>query len=300
MSTNLPSFVFAGASFSGAEMLYELLKSNPALFFPKGKPSAFFYRSDLYDQGITPYQKLFDMLDSHKVAGDIGVNYFEHGIVLNAEKKYLWQPQEDAALRLKKHCPSTKIILCLRNPLERAYLQYKQAKAGRIEKTADFSSALSEELEGKRTPETHPLCYLYRNRVGHHTAHWKRLFGSENLHICFYEEIITNITENLETVESFIGVRAHKPDSLDITRVQQDLPEKLSIALEYLGRFPTLKPLQNLWLSRLQKNKTAPEQFPVLQSPLKESVTAFLAKDIKSLETLSGRKDLQALWPLAG
>lgn len=299
MQNNLPSFVIAGASFSGAEILYTLLKSNPALFFPAGKPSAFFYRSDLYSRGIAPYKKLFENVGGHRVAGDIGVTYFEHGIVLNAEKKYLWQPQEDAALRLKKHCESAKIILCLRHPLERAYLQFQQAQKARIEKASSFADALREELEEKRSPEKHPLCYLYRNRAGYHAAHWRRVFGAGNLHICFYEDMMADISSTLTAVNTFIGVRPHKPELVDIAKAREDVPANLSGILDFLGRFPSLRPLQNMWLSRLKPKHNTGIKLPALDNLLQESITTLLSKDIADLEMLCGRKDIAALWPLS-
>lgn len=303
MKANGPAFIIAGASFSGAEILQELMAENPAIFFPKGKPSSFFYRGDLYARGIEPYRNLFNGCDPHRVAGDSGVQYFERGIVLNAEKKYLWQPQEDSALRIKRHCPDAKIILALRNPLTRAELQFKQAKASRIEKAPTLSAALAEELAGARTPESHPLCYLYRNRYSEHTAHWRRLFGAANIRVFLYEDLMQDLVKVLGDIGQFIGVRPHTPDVLSIIRAQGELPPRMARTIEFLGRFPSLKPLQNFWLSRNARKKrpepSATAVIPALEPSVKDRVLELLAEDHAKLKTLTGRENLEALWPLS-
>ncbi|MCD8496715.1 MAG: sulfotransferase domain-containing protein [Alphaproteobacteria bacterium] len=240
----LPAFFIAGASFSGAEILQTLLKENPALFFPQGKPSAFFYRSDLYAAGTDKYQTLFHDCDPHRLPGDTGIQYFERGIVLGPDKKYLWQPQEDCAFRIKKHCPDAKIIICLRNPLARAATHFEHAKAASLEKTGTLADALQEEKDGKRTPENHPLCYLYRNKYSEHVAHWKRLFGAGNLLIVLYENLIADTENELTRIAHFLSIRPHALDKLSILKAKSDITPFLSKIFEFMDRFPSLKPVQ--------------------------------------------------------
>jgi hypothetical protein len=292
MKVTGPAFIIAGASFSGAEILHQLLSANPAIFFPKGKPSGFFYRNDLYAKGIEAYQALFNECDPHRVPGDMGVQYFERGIVLNAERKYLWQPQEDSGLRIKRHCPEAKIILCLRNPLMRAALQFGQAKASRIEKAPDLPTAFAEELEGKRSPETHPLCYLYRNRYAEHIGHWKRLFGAANIRVFLYESMMTDLHKTLTDAAQFIGVRPHKPDAVAILRAQEELPPALSKVIEVFELFPSLAPLLNFGISRFAQ-KRKPEAAPLVVG---DEVSSLLAEDRAKLKTQLGLENLDMLW----
>lgn len=288
----LPAFIIAGASFSGAEILHALLKENPALCFPKGKPSAFFYRSDLYARGIEAYQNLFAACDPHRLTGDMGVPYFERGIVLNAGRKYGWQPQEDSALRIKKHCPHARIILCLRDPLRRMELQFRQAQATRIEKAPDLATALTAELEGARKPENHPLCYLARNLYSEHILHWKRLFGAGNLHILVYESFMADIETELARAEKSIGVRPHAADRLAIARAKGEIPAQWLPAFEILGLFPSLRPLLHYAADRLAKKPSGQESIPSVP----EAATGALARDRAQLETVTGITGLEALW----
>ncbi|HRQ61224.1 MAG TPA: sulfotransferase [Alphaproteobacteria bacterium] len=285
----LPSFIIAGASYSGAETLHKLLQANPALYFPPGPPSAFFYRSDLYAQGAEPYRKLFQPCTAHRIPGDMGVQYFEQGIVLNAEKKYLWQPHEDCAMRIKKHCPEAKIIICLRDPLTRAHLQFRQAKGAKIEKTESLSAALEEELNGTRKPESHPLCYLYRNLYAPHVAHWRRLFGQQNILIIAYENLMADTTQTLAKTESFIGVRPHTPDVLALAAIKQDVPPAIAKLADILDVFPFLKPAREALLKKTLSGKAKTEPPP---PPLTEAVAArilpLLAEDKTKLEALGG------------
>lgn len=286
----LPSFILAGATYSGAEILHKFLQANPALFFPPGPPSAFFYRHDLYTQGASPYRKIFEPCTAHRIAGDIGVQYFEHGIVLNAAKKYLWQPQEDCAMRIKKHCPDAKIILCLRDPLTRAHLQFRQAKAGRIEKAESLSAALEEELNGARTPETHPLCYLYRNLYAPHVAHWRRLFGQHNIRIILYESLMTDTAHILAQTESFIGVRPHTPDSLALAALKQDISPAIAKAAEIMDIFPFLKPAREALLKKALAGKPKSETpVPPLTDAASARILPLLAEDKAKLESLTGK-----------
>lgn len=297
----LPAFLIAGAGFSGAEILYDLLRNNPALFFPKGKPSSFFYRSDFYARGISLYESLFKDCNPHRVPGDMGVQYFERGIVLDMNKKYLWQLKEDSALRVKRHAPETKIILCLRHPLTRAALQFAQARAGKIEKAPTLALALEEELAGKRTPENHPLCYIYRNRYAEHIAHWRRLFGAENIHIVLYEKLMSDMPGGLARTETFIGVRPQEPDPFLLAQKEGTLSPNLARIIGVMDLLPSLKPLQNLILNKSAK-KSKPENtgaLPELPPLLQERLLPLLAEDRNKLETLIGATDLKALWPIS-
>ncbi|MCD8494125.1 MAG: sulfotransferase [Alphaproteobacteria bacterium] len=296
----LPAFIIAGASCSGAEILHECLANNPALFFPKGKPSAFFYRNDFYARGIRPYEELFRECDPHRTPGDMGFQYFEHGIVLDENKKYHWQPQEDSALRIKKYCPDAKIILCLRHPLIRAHLQFKQARAGRIEKASTFAVALEEELAQKRSPESHPLCYLYRNNYPAHIAHWKRLFGGENLHIVLYETLMENMAATIARTEEFIGVRPQTPDQALIAQREGKISPGIIKIVAMMDLFPSLKPLQNFILTKsTHKRQTETTgSLPAIPDSLQTQLSARLAEEYKKLESIADLQNLEDLWPL--
>lgn len=96
-----PDFVGIGAPRTGTTWLFEMLKSHPEIQIPSKKALNFF--NEHFDRGESWYFEQFDSF-KEKVVGEISPLYFGHSHL---------------AERLFNSVPQTKLILIVREPVER-------------------------------------------------------------------------------------------------------------------------------------------------------------------------------------
>src|SRR5215469_13417957 len=113
-----PSFFIVGAANSGTTSLYGYLKQHPDVFMPALKEPHYFaqvtpshkqrhLRTIIRNQAA--YLRLFHRADGCKAIGE-------------ASPSYLWDA--NAPYRIARAIPDAKIIILLRDPVERAYSHY--------------------------------------------------------------------------------------------------------------------------------------------------------------------------------
>jgi hypothetical protein len=125
ITVKYPDFLIVGAARSGTTSLYHYLRQHPDIFMPKEKeprffmfadspPDAFFtrdFRKPVWQ--LEEYSRLFEPAKEGQLLGEASVDYlaFPDEVIRNI-KKYIpdWQ--------------KLKIIIILRNPIERAYSAY--------------------------------------------------------------------------------------------------------------------------------------------------------------------------------
>lgn len=97
---------------------------------------AFFVDRDEFADGFeTIYNKYFSRQDSGKklLIKNVGIIYYE-----------------DAIKRLHEHNPAAKLLVVLRNPVERAYSAYQYAKMMGFERSNSFEEAIKQDLPSIR------------------------------------------------------------------------------------------------------------------------------------------------------
>ena len=121
----LPNFFLAGFQKCATTWLHHCLQEHPAVFVP---PVHGIYFFDInYHKGIDWYRRFYEDQESELVVGDTTVAY----------ARLPW-----VASRIAEFNPDAKIILCMRNPIERAYSHYwHEKRSGRI--SYDFGEVLT-------------------------------------------------------------------------------------------------------------------------------------------------------------
>lgn len=120
-----PSFLFVGPDKTGSSWMHFILEAHPECFVPKAKDIYFFDR--YYDRGLDWYLKHF----SSAPADSIAIGELSHD--------YLFS--EDAAKRIRVDLPDVKILICLRNPIDRSLSQFQYMRRGG-EVGSDFDEAV--------------------------------------------------------------------------------------------------------------------------------------------------------------
>jgi len=132
-----PNFLIVGAPRAGTTSLHNFLKRTEGVFMsPRKEPhyfssieSSYLYPPPIRDK--KQYLALFNKIKGEKAVGE-------------ASTSYLWDP--NAPKLIHEVIPNAKIIVSLRDPVERAYSHYLlRLSYGR--KTYSFSEAIREALK---------------------------------------------------------------------------------------------------------------------------------------------------------
>ncbi|MBI1911526.1 MAG: sulfotransferase [Deltaproteobacteria bacterium] len=147
--TKKPNFLIAGVAKSGTTTLYAWLKEHPEVFMPRKE--TFFFMSSVYkninksdpearkeeDIVYTPeqYLSLFNAVKNEKAIGEVGTGYlYYHKIAIPM---------------IRKVAGDIKIIIVLRNPIQRAFSGYSHFIRN-VSEPYTFEQGLEHEKERMR------------------------------------------------------------------------------------------------------------------------------------------------------
>lgn len=205
MKNRLPNFLIVGAAKSGTSSLHNYLHEHPEVFMPsynregmKVKEPRFLIK-DLVQHRLhngvwnfEEYQCLFSDVREEKVIGESTVlylYYYQHAI--KNIKYYLGE--------------EVKIIIMLRNPIDRAYSAFQHVSRG-LKETNSFEESLEIE-KGRLERETNLTPMVMYKEMGMYYSMVKAYKDSfKNIHIVFYEDFRDNIALEMNKVYSFLGI----------------------------------------------------------------------------------------------
>ena len=183
----LPDFLGIGVQKGGTTTLHRLLKQHPDVFLPAYKEVHYF--SLHYGRGDAWYCQQFSSARRDQCCGEITPYYIFHPEV----------PQRVRAL-----LPQVKLILLLRDPVERALSQVFHSRRIGLE-TFDLDCALkaeTERLEGAerllappngRHQSHQEHSYLARSRYDEQLARWCKVFSPDQLFIRRSEDLFSDM-----------------------------------------------------------------------------------------------------------
>ena len=171
-----------GAQRSGSTYLYSMLDAHPQVLMAKPvRPEPkFFLDIDEFDNGRGYYEtKYFQARSSeHTYIGEKSTSYIEH---------------KEVAGRIKSFYPNARILMILRDPVERAYSNYKFSVENGIE-TLPFGEALEAEQEriskGGFGSSVNPFAYAKRGHYINYIRGYSEVFDESRINIIIFEEFI--------------------------------------------------------------------------------------------------------------
>jgi hypothetical protein len=129
---NKPAFLIIGAQKAGTSSLFRYLSQHPDIRLPKRKELHFF---DLqYSNGIDWYERLFPRkkIIKRQITGEASPFYLFHPLV----------PE-----RVFNHYPNIRLIVLLRNPVDRAYSHFHMERNRNAEPEDSFMRAVELEFD---------------------------------------------------------------------------------------------------------------------------------------------------------
>ena len=196
----IPNFIIIGQVKCGTSSLYYYLTQHPQIL-PAIKKEIHFWNNNL-DKGIDWYLSHFPAISSEQdlITGEATPNY------LNSK---------DVALSLFQEFPHMKLIVLLRNPVDRAISQYYMFSKARIDKSSlekSISSALEISTTQSNMNSYHNLSnrYIKRGQYIDHLCKWMGIFPKKQFLILKSEELFANPEATVNQVFQFLGVESYQ------------------------------------------------------------------------------------------
>ena len=192
--SRLPNFLYVGPDKAGSSWLHEMLIKHPDVYLTPAKDLYYFDR--YYDRGPAWYAAQFREARGETIVGEVCQDYLFH---------------PEAAARIHATLGPVKVMVCLRDPVERAWSSYLYMRKHGIGPDT-FSEAL------RSRPEL-----LEHGRYASGLGRFLELFPREMVHAALFDDLVADPQAFLDAVTGFLGI-----DSMPLT--PSDLEARLPAA----------------------------------------------------------------------
>ena len=224
----LPNFLIIGAAKGGTTSLFRWLSDHPLIEPPVSVQMGntpmkevhffdynFYRREDWYRAHFPLMRERIDFEREHGrpfLTGEGSASYLSH----------LWAPG-----RIRQSLPDAKLIVALRDPIDRAYSQFHMSRREGYEPFESFDDAVAGEderlrpelrrVEADKRYNSLPLgafSYLLRSRYAEHLERWFELFPREQFLFVKAEDMFADPYGTLDVVTDFLELPSYRPDEL--------------------------------------------------------------------------------------
>ena len=190
----LPDFLVIGAKRCGTTSLFYHLPEHPCISKSPHDNMGFF--NDNFHLGVNWYKSFFPTIFTrNKIKSEFG-NFLAFDVTTT------YMEEESTANNVYQTKPNMKIIVILRNPVDRAYSQYHLNLREKAEKRS-FEDAMEENMNelNKESYERYEIKpkfsveennYLKKGLYAQQLRHWLKIFPRENILIISTEEFESN------------------------------------------------------------------------------------------------------------
>lgn len=270
----VPTFLGIGPPKCATTWLDSVLRKHPDVFLPKDQKEVFFF-DKFYDRGERWYTDLFRGADQYAAAGEISTSYILKGETLR---------------RIHSFNPDVKIIVILRNPVDRMISNYRMfVENGRT--VLPFEDAIVDQ----------EIIVEY-SRYGNLMAQVLEHFPREQVLVGIYEEIFESPAKKREFLLSlldFIGVSSSNYEMLaDVERARatRGAPRSLWLVKKAKRVRSLLNHMDMEWLIRLLKKVGVKRELFLKQAPppdvsaeLRVKLLSGFEADVRAVEEFLGR-----------
>ena len=198
---NLPNLLIVGAAKCGTTSLHNYLKQHSDIFMTEHKEPHFLINSEIGEDrvhkavtSLEEYKKMFKTEGKYRYKGESSVMYlaFPEFSIKNI-KKYL--------------DPDVKVIIMLRNPIERAFAGYLHNLRYNPSEDLSFEDAFDKSEEryhqvGNMTPDTR---YLHVGNYHSQVESFMTMFN-DNVLVILYDDYVNNINLCLSNIFNFLSI----------------------------------------------------------------------------------------------
>ena len=277
---NLPNLLIVGAAKSGTTSLHNYLKQHPDIFMSNHKEPHFLINNEI---GVNRIPKGINNLQDYSNLFSNGVSYKYRG---ESSAMYLQFP-EIAIKNIDRYLnEDVKIIIMLRNPIERAFSGYQHVKRYNLDEDLDFEDAIeiSEQRYFTNNNITPASRYIHIGMYNEFVRKFKTKFKT-NVHIIIYKDFINNTNQELSRLFSFLGIKDvqidfNKQYMVGGWKWKNDLFRKIFMKRHFLKKFIPFKRL-----IKAAFKSFATDSVEKIDDTIREKLIGIYKNDIKNLST---------------
>lgn len=276
-----PNFFIVGATRSGTSSLYEYLNDTPGIFMSAMKEPALFSisinrRKPVQDEN--EYLKLFETARDDQPIGEASTRYFI-------------DPQSPSLIQSK--IPNAKIIIILRDPVERAFSSYLYYL--RREKHEPFDVIIKKSMHTDLGGD-YLLCLVVKGGLYYEPVkRYMDTFGRNSVKVLFYEEFFSDVQNNFKELLKFLNVASEPPKIINTVFNESKKPKnkiaKLILSIDdvvwkmglksIFSFLPDRKSLENKFLESAEKSQISNKE--------KQTLIDYYRDDVNKLKILLQR-----------
>jgi hypothetical protein len=210
----LPDFFVAGAPKAGTTALHAALAQHPELYLSLVKEPKFFltagpppvqggpgdaktYREHVWRR--SDYEALFDSAPPGALRGE-------------STPFYLYR--RDAQLRIREMIPAARLIIVVRDPVERAHSNWTHLWSSGLDPIDDFVSACAAEEQRVAAGWADFWHYRRIGLYGQQLQHLYKVFPPEQVVVLRYRDLVEDPAGTLDRICGFLGVSTGIVDQL--------------------------------------------------------------------------------------
>lgn len=303
----LPNFIVVGAAKSGTTSIYQYLKQHSQVYMSPVKETHFF-SSDIDPKKFRPdYAQALNKDLTAYVNGPMDKEIF-HAFVTDWEiykklfknatgkkaigevtNSYLFSTS--AAANIKQYLPQTKVIMILRNPIERIFSHYLMDIRSGVEKLP-FKEAVIKDMN--KNPKGWGISNVYVE-IGMYSQQVKRFmeqFPKEQLMIILFDDFKKDAAGVMKNIFSFIGIDTETNIDFSVRYNKAFIPKS-----KWVGKINSQRKLK-LFLKDLmpksmkslfKKAMFTDKNLPVMSADEKQFLVDLYKEDISQLGKLLNR-----------
>ena len=297
VATKIPSFLFIGTGKAGSTSLYHYLNEHPEIFMSPIKETNFFS----YEGGRPDFAGPGDLASlAHKTTITTIEKYLDNFQGVTDEQaigevspSYLYVPQ--APQRIKKYLPDVKMIVILRNPVDRAYSNFQHRMNLGVEPLTDFSEAITAEktrIANNWAPTWH---YLKQGFYYEQLQRYFDLFDSSQFKIYLFEDWLSDKLGLIRDLFEFIEVDPDFTPNM-ITKYNISGKPKSELLNSFLAQKNPIKTaLKKILPQKICSQLSASAQtknlqkLPSLSADVRQQLNQIYQPDILKLQKLINR-----------
>lgn len=237
----LPNFIVVGAQRSGTTSLYRMLASHPAVLRPTMAKGIGYFDLN-YDRGMRWYRAHFPLaLNGRRRYEGVERTVFE------SSGYYSFHPL--AAERMGRDLPGIKLLMMLRDPVERAYSAHRHELMRGFE-TEDFPHALDLEADrvsgeaerivaqpGYDSFHLRHHAYMGRGRYAEQIRRIRDAVGGSNLYLLDADAFFADPRDEFAALQDWLGLPQWQPAHVKAENAQPRSPMEVALRQQLMDYF---------------------------------------------------------------
>ena len=267
----LPNLLIVGVPKAGTTSIFSYLNLHKKVFGSIPKEPGYFHPLRWGEKlaEITKYEKAFSGYNNQKYAMEATPGYFYGG--------------EKVASKMKKLLPDSKVIVVLRDPVQRLFSFYKyKLSLGHIDSNLTFDNYLekckSMPIEEKSKKENYNFWGMEGGMYADLIEIWQSIYG-DNLKVCFFDDLVSDKVSFTSNICDWLGIKFEGIDSSKMIIENKSMLYRSKKLQNVATRFD--QSLNGLW-----------NFLPFVKKPFSFAYNLFNSKPHSAVLTGSTKKEL--------